>query len=360
MDKDKLGIGVIGLFMGNNALKVNEMKSFHSEVRGICDINPQRLEERQREYNIPFATDTYQKLIDRKDIDIIGIFSPDHLHMSMIRDALTAGKHVICTKPMVTNIHDAKVVMELVRKTGKKFLVGQTRRYEKVHQEAKALYDEGKIGRPLFAEASYVHGDFWKVLDRGSWRYEVPQDMIYGGGCHPIDHLRWYFGDVEEVFCYSAPSPVDLRYPQTHDLNYLINLRFANGVMARVMNAMGVVEPPYGGISDIFPGEGFSVFGTNGTIANYHARYFENGDHSKPVTIDFPRTEVMEDFDGKEYTGHAASVLKYIQEMEDCIFQDHTPLVDEIEGAKVIATCSACAESSKTGLPIKVDNKLLL
>ena len=57
----------------------------------------------------------------------------------------------------------------------KKFLTGQTRRLVKHHREAKALYDSGKLGEPLFAEASYIH-NCRKVFDRSPWRYEVPQE----------------------------------------------------------------------------------------------------------------------------------------------------------------------------------------
>ena len=65
----------------------------------------------------------------------------------------------------------------------------------------------------------------------------------------------------------------------------------------------------------------------------------------------------MEDFDGKEYSGHRMSVLKYVKEMENCILGDKTPSVDEIEGAKCIAVCAAAEESIWSGQPVKVYNE---
>lgn len=353
----KLGIGVIGLFMGRCMLYVNGIKSYNSEVRAICDIDEERMKKNKEEFNTPYATTDYRELLKRSDIDIVGIFVPDHLHMQIIREALEAGKHVICTKPMVVSLDEAKETVMLVKKYGKKFLTGQTRRFVKHHIEAKNLFDSGKIGKPLFAEASYVHGDMWKVFDRGAWRYLAPQDIMYGGACHPIDHLRWYFGDVDEVFAYGCTSPVDLRYPQDKEMNFLINLKFKNGVIARVLTACGIVEPPYGATGDVMPMEGVSIFGSQGTIANYHARYFEDGDRSREKVVDFARDEDMDDFDGKEYSGHIASVLKYVKEMEECITFDKKPVINEIEGAKVIAVCSAAWESIKSGRAVKVFNE---
>jgi predicted dehydrogenase len=358
MMKKDIGIGVIGLFMGRNMLYVNQHESFASEVRAICDIQPDRLRENQEEFKVPFATTDWREVVHRKDIDIVGIFSPDHLHFEMIKESLEAGKHIICTKPMVVSLEEAQETVRLVRKYDRKFLVGQTRRFVKHHQEAKKLYDSGKIGNPLFAEANYVHGDIWTVFDRGAWRYEVPQDIIYGGACHPIDHLRWYFGDVNEVFAYGAPSFVDLRHPQDKEMNFLINMKFKSGLMARVLQAVGIHVPPGGHTGDIMPMEGFSVFGTFGTIVNYHAVYREEGRHDAPrQEIQFSRDEAVDDFDGKEYSGHLASVLKYVREMEDCLQNNKTPSINEVEAGKCIAVCSAVWESIHSGKPIKVFNE---
>jgi predicted dehydrogenase len=355
---NKLGLGVIGLFMGRNMLYVNRHPNMRSEVRAICDVNTERLRQNQEEFKVPVADTDWRKIVHRDDVDVVGIFTPDHLHFEMIRESLEAGKHIICTKPMVVSLDEAKETVRLVRKHKRKFLTGQTRRFVRHHQEAKVLYDSGKIGTPLFAEANYVHGDVWSVFDRGAWRYEAPQDIIYGGGCHPIDHLRWYFGDVDEVFAYGATSPLDARYPKDKELNFLINMKFKSGLIARVLLAVGIHVPPGGHHTDILPMEGFSVFGTFGNIVNFHAVYREGGRHDAPrEEVHFSREESKEDFDGVEYSGHLASVLKYVKEMEDCVLNDKTPVINEIEGAKCIAACAACWESIRTGKPAKVFNE---
>lgn len=118
MDSSKIGIGVIGLFMGKNLLYINRHKTARSEVRAVCDVDPERLKANQEEFHVPFATADYRELIARSDIDVVGIFTPDHLHIQMIREALEAGKHIICTKPTVNSLAEVRETCELVRRSG--------------------------------------------------------------------------------------------------------------------------------------------------------------------------------------------------------------------------------------------------
>ena len=333
MTKD-IGVGVIGLGMGRNMLDINEDRASRMQVRAICDSNEDLLGRIKARYGIPFATLRYQELLARDDIAVVGIYTPDDLHMEHIEAAIAAGKHVICTKPMVVSREQAARVVELVRRSGRKFLVGQTCRFVPQFMAAKKLYDDGDLGRPLFAEAHYVH-DMRPVLDATPWRWQHPQDVMYGGACHPIDLLRWFFGDVEEVFVYAAKSDMDPRY-HMHD-NFLINLRFSSGTIARVLAVYGLVEPP-------LPMLGLGIYGSKGTIVN-----------DSLVLDKIEGKPVMKLSFGHE-GGHGREVWRYMRHFEECLVEDKKPLVNEIEGAKVIATCSACWQSIRTGLPAKVDN----
>jgi predicted dehydrogenase len=329
-----IGVGVIGLGMGRTVLAINEDKVSRLAVRAVCDTNEELLARIKEQYRIPFATADYRELIGLPEVAVVAIYSPDHLHMEHIEAAVKAGKHVICTKPMVVSLEEARRVVSLVRERGVKFLVGQTCRFVPQFMAAKKLYDDGDLGRPLFAEAHYVH-DMRPVLDRTPWRWQHPQDFLYGGACHPIDLLRWFFGDVEEVFVYASASNMDSRYPWLD--NFLINLRFANGVIARVLAAYGLVEPP-------LPMLGLSIYGSKGTVVN--ERLVLDKIEGKPVLeMRFPAEQ-----------GHGREVWRYLRHFEECLLADRTPLVNELEGAKVIATIAACWQSVRTGLPAKVDN----
>ena len=87
----------------------------------------------------------------------MAIYSPDHLHAEHCTAAIQAGKHVICTKPMVTDLDDAKRLVELVRKKEVKFLVGQTMRFDLQFSTMRRFLEDGDLGEILASEAYYVH-----------------------------------------------------------------------------------------------------------------------------------------------------------------------------------------------------------
>ena len=330
----EIGIGVIGLGMGANMLAINQDATSSMVVRALCDSDTARLEQLGQQHEITHLTSDYQELVLNPDVDVVGIYSPDHLHMAHIEAAVAAGKHIICTKPMVVSLEEARRVVQLVQRAGVRFLVGQTSRFKPPFMAAHKLFEDGDLGRPLFAEAHYVH-DMRPVMDRTTWRYEAPQDWLYGGACHPIDLLRWFFGDVDEVFTYANCSHMDDRYPADIHDNFLINLRFRSGVIARILAVYGLVEPP-------LPMQGLSIFGDKGSFVN-NRFVLDKIDGQPEMSVEFRRE-----------AGHGLEVLRYMRHFEECLRKDKRPLIDEVAGAKVIATASACWESIRTGLPAKV------
>jgi predicted dehydrogenase len=330
-----IGVGVIGLGMGRQMLAINNDPASRLQVRAICDQNEALLQQLKDQYKLPFASADYTDILARPDISVVGIYTPDDLHMQHIEAAAEAGKHIICTKPMVVSRTEARRVVALVRQTQIKFMVGQTSRFVPRFMAAKKLYDDGDLGQPLFAEAHYVH-DMRPVLDRTPWRHEHPQDFLYGGACHPIDLLCWFFGDVEEVFVYAGQSNIDSRYPG-YD-NFLINLRFHSGLIGRVLAAFGLVEPP-------LPMLSLGLYGSKGTIVD-EALVLDKIAGQPTLKLTFEREQ-----------GHGHEVWRYMRHFEECLLQDRKPLIDEVAGAKVIAAIAACWESIHTGLPARVDNE---
>ncbi len=178
MMEKTVGIGVIGLGMGANLLYVNKRTDRASKY--VACAPPTRTGRRAWPPNgvFPSRRRITSALLSRDDIQVIGVFSPDHLHAEHALAALNAGKHVICTKPMCTSVEDAVALVETVERTGLQFLVGQTMRFNEEFAGAKALYDEGALGEIIFAEAHYVH-DARTFFPLTPWRQTAPQDLMY-------------------------------------------------------------------------------------------------------------------------------------------------------------------------------------
>ena len=221
---------------------------------------------------------------------------------------MDAGKHVMVTKSMVYSIEEAERVVEAVDRTGLVLLVTQTMRGDAKHMESKRLCDSGVIGDLLVGEATYIH-DLRPVYARTPWRTQMPQDLLLGGACHPIDALRWFFGDVEEVHCYGLRGGVAKDYPQED--NFIINLRFKSGRIGRVAALCGVVHPP------TLLMNGLNLYGTKGTIVDGRVRLEPEGIvPSREYDVTFPETQ----------RGHGTEMIVMLDHMVDCVVNGATAM----------------------------------
>jgi len=351
VNKD-IGLGIIGLGMGSGNLKLNEREDSRFKVRGICSA---RSKEKARsileKWNVNFYTNDYKELVKRKDIDVVGVYSPNNLHAIHCEAALKAGKHVVCTKPLTENLEDAIQLVNLVKKTGLKFLVGQTLRFEPQTTALRRFYDDGEIGEIIFAEAHYIH-DSRTVFKATPWRETQKLNPIYGGMCHPIDGLRWFLGDIDEVHAYSAVGGVTIYADPPEMNNFIINIKFKNGVIARALGLFDLVEPPE-------PMMKLSVFGRKGSGISTHTDnkggsldfVYDKVEH-KPVShMEFPPEP------GIDIYGHTKTIGRYMDHFEDCIINDKEPSPNVIDGAKTISAGNAAYKSIKNGKAEKVFNE---
>lgn len=338
MAKD-IGIGVIGIGMGSTLLAINNDPRSRLQVRALCSQNEAKVAALAAQWSLPFFTTDYRRLLERHDIDVIGVYSPDHLHAEHAAAALEAGKHVICTKPMVTGVADAERLVRLVDASGRKFLVGQTMRFDPEFAGAKRMLDDGDLGEVIMAEGHYVH-DLRTFAYLTPWRMTAPQDLMYGGASHPIDMLRWFLGDISEVHCFSRRSGLS-EYPLHED--FVINLRFSGGQIGRVLAAFGVVHPP-------MPMMGLGLYGTKGSLV---ADFTDGLGGSIKVVYDKIETLPTGTFAFPPETqgayGHGETVMRYLRHFEDCLVNDRQPSPGVRDGARSVAVCAAAWESASSG-----------
>ncbi len=348
MTKKDIGVGVIGVGMGSSMFPLNRLEDSRFEVRGICSQHEDKLKALDEEWGFGFYTTDYGELIKRRDIDVIGVYSPDHLHYQHCKEALNAGKHVVCTKPLTNELDHAVELVELVRRSGLKFLVGQTMRYDPQFAATKRFFDDGEIGRILFAEAHYLH-DLRPVFEMTPWRLSAPQDLMYGGACHPVDILRWFLGDIEEVHAYGGKGGLS-SYPLMD--NFTLNVKFASGTIGRILGLYGVVEPPE-------PMMKLSLYGDK---MNVVAEYSDNKGGQVSVVWDKVEYRPVSKMEfpaelGVDVYGHTKTALRYMKHFEDCLINDREPVPNVVDGAKTISVGHAAYQSISEGKPVKVLNE---
>lgn len=344
--KPVINAGVIGLGMGQSLFVAHEMPDSTVRVTAICDSNEERLAEVKKARSVPFATPDWRELIARDDLDVIGVYSPDPLHAEHVLTALDSGKHVICTKPMVASLDDAKRILAKVRETELKFLVGQTCRFNQHRAAAKRLVDEGRYGRLVYVEATYNH-DMRSVMDATPWRHEMPQDLLYGGLCHPMDLVMWVGGRVETISAVASRGNLDARYPPGFDTNYLANVRFANGAIGRVIGLYDFIHP------EGMPYIELTISGTEAASCEHRITWQRDHRQKKVEEIGQYADERHE---GADYGGHQDEVAQYVRHFERCLREDLDPEPGALTGTRVVAALDAVRRSAaKNGAAVSVE-----
>jgi predicted dehydrogenase len=118
---DKINIGLIGLKnQGFNNIRAF-LKVKDINVLAICDIDDEQINKRKDDLsklgvNNLLVYKDYRKLLENKDIDAVLIATPDHWHCLQLTDALSAGKHVYCEKPIANSIMEARAMVSATQK----------------------------------------------------------------------------------------------------------------------------------------------------------------------------------------------------------------------------------------------------
>lgn len=144
----------------------------------------------------------WHHLVERDDIDVIDIVSPNNTHADIAIAAAKAGKHIICEKPLALSVEQAQHMLDAVNKAGVVHMVCHNYRFAPAVQYAKQLIQQGKLGRIYHVRATFLQD--W-LMDPGYplvWR--LRKDVSGSGtlgdlGSHIIDLARFLVGEFSEV-----------------------------------------------------------------------------------------------------------------------------------------------------------------
>ncbi|MBD0279990.1 MAG: Gfo/Idh/MocA family oxidoreductase [Flavisolibacter sp.] len=291
-----------------------------------------------------------QALLDDPEIDVIAIYTPDHLHAEHVKVALLHDKHVVCTKPFIDDLSKAKELIELQEKTGKKVFVGQSSRFFEPMKRQRTDFEADVIGELITIEG-YYHADHRWFLEKG-WSLQQSFKWLYGGLSHPTDFIRWYLPDIEEVMGYGMLSANGakggLKNPDT--MHFIFKAK--DGRVARVSGAYtGPVQPV------IRDSEMSCILrGTEGcSQADYmDLRYAvtTNTGEEKLITWEHKLKHYFR-FEGKSH--HAGEYQNYLEYFADSIENNTTAYPDLKEGIGTIALLQAMDRSLTIGKPVRVD-----
>jgi len=169
---DNINIALIGAGGMGTQDVITALSTPGVKIVAACDLYDGRLNDAKTKWGKDlFTTRSYKEVLSRKDVDAIIVGTPDHWHQQISIDAMKAGKHVYCEKPMVHSVAEGPAVIQAQKETGKIFQVGSQGVSSLGNEKAKELLKSGAIGTLNYAEG------FWaRHSPVGAWQYPIPAD----------------------------------------------------------------------------------------------------------------------------------------------------------------------------------------
>ncbi|TAH69995.1 MAG: Gfo/Idh/MocA family oxidoreductase [Anaerolineaceae bacterium] len=197
------------------------------QVAGVFDIDEARMS-----YAKECKLNTYNSLEDMladESIDLVLVSTPNHVHKSIAIQAMRAGKHVICEKPVTMNSNDLSEMMMVAEETGRFLTVHQNRRWDEDFLTMKEVFESKKLGE-IYRIESRVHGS--RGIP-GDWRQEKEYGggMVLDWGVHLLDQILMLMGDTKLKKVYATITNIT---NQVVDDGFTAHLEFENGPQAIV------------------------------------------------------------------------------------------------------------------------------
>jgi predicted dehydrogenase len=344
-----LTLGILGLGEGRSTISA----SLHSKklsLKIMCDRDEAVCKHRAEEFGFHTYTTKYEDMLNDPAIDIIAIYTPDHLHADHIKLALEHGKHVVCTKPFIDDLGRAKELLELQVKTGKRVFVGQSSRFFEPYRRQRKDFNEGQIGELITVE-SYYNADHRWFLEK-KWALEESFKWLYGGLSHPVDFIRWYMPNIEEVMGYGMISSNGKTAGLKNEDTMHFIFRATDGRIARVSGSYtGPTQPVKrdSGMSCVLRGT------LGASQADYHElRYAITDKTGEEKIIHWGDSTLKYYFRFEGQSHHAGEYQNYLEYFVDSIENGFTAYPDMKEGIGTVALLQAMDRSLKTGKPVKI------
>lgn len=240
---DRLGVGVVGLHEGHTMLVALRASELCRVVAG-CDLSEDKRMSAQSVVPGLRVTESFEEMLTWPEVDIVAIYTPDGLHATQIEAAFLAGKHVICTKPLINDPSVAKHLLSLANQTGMRLQVGQSTRFYEPFLRQSELFHMGEFGEVQSYDAHYNHNMAW-YYKKSPWSI-AETHWAYLGLSHPVDLIRLFLGEIASVQAVGMVSALGKEYGLTQPDIISVNMIAADGKIGRVFGNYAIAEIPKG------------------------------------------------------------------------------------------------------------------
>ncbi|MGH9404173.1 MAG: Gfo/Idh/MocA family protein [Terriglobia bacterium] len=256
MSKARLNIGIVGYgFMGrahSNAFRKAPNffdVPYEPALKAVCGRNRPRAETFRQTWGYESVETDWRRLVERKDIDVVDIASPNDTHAEVAIAAAQAGKAVLCEKPLGRNAAESKSIVEAAEKARAPNMVWYNYRRAPAVILAKELISEGRLGRIFHYRAKFLQD--WTIskdLPQGGeslWRLDV---RVAGSGvtgdllAHCVDTALWLNGSIDSVTAVTETFIKERKHNLTGEVEK-VGIDDASAFLARFTNgSLGMFE----------------------------------------------------------------------------------------------------------------------
>jgi predicted dehydrogenase len=309
-----------------------------AEVIGVYDVNMQLARERAEAANVQRVFASWHDVLSDPDVQCVGVLLPHDLHETFSIEALEAGKHVVCEKPLAPTLAECDRMLAAATSSGRKLFPVHNRVYSPAIEKMGDIVHQDGIGDVFLAQTAGFEApptvQTWLATPRGGGGVLMSQAV------HPMYVLRWLLGEVARVSCLFGDRKVVDMSAEDHAV---VLLKFANGIAAEMTCTFGVAHGPLD--------HAITLHGRDGYLEVSHQRLhaiaprlFGDADlHEIPLT----ETDSVSAF-GRMWQDYARAILEGVP-----------PRQTGEDGKRAVEIVQAAYRSNATGqtvdLPLGVD-----
>ena len=352
---EPLRIGIAGC----GAISRNHLEAFNAladaVIVGVCDVDLQRARDTAEARGIPAAVNSVPELLGL-GVDAISVCTPHPTHEEVVLQAAAAGVHVLCEKPISTDLASAERMVKACDDAGVKLGVLFQRRFWPAAQRIRAAIDDGTLGRPIMGRCSVMLHREPEYYSRDAWRGTWASD---GGGVlmtqaiHYIDLLQWFMGEVAEVYgkinTFKHSGHIEVEDSATAVIT------FASGAIA-TLEASTAVSPSLGVQIRITGETGASASltefpeGSDGRVDLWAAAGTISSEPVFPSGVD--ANVSLATINGQLIPHHTTQVRDFVRALRN----GDDPAITGRDATKALRILLAVYESSRTGVPVRFDH----
>jgi predicted dehydrogenase len=334
---ETLRVGIIGAGWPGQAHAKGYAATPGFKLAAVADLIPERRQKLMAEVGIAKEFTDAKELLEDREIDVVSVCLPNHLHAPTAIAALKAGKHVLCERPPALSAAEAKKIQKAAEKAGKVLLYGFQRRFGGGEQAAKQAVEKGYAGEVYHARASWMRT---RGIPRGTgWFTDKSKSgggAIIDLGLSVLDLAWWILGQPVPL---SVSASLHQRFGlEVEDAGFAL-MRFEGGKSLELAASWAINQPPQQ------QGTGCRLFGQQGTVDVYTSQgamiyrpFNEKGD-AKVTPLKPPKVQ-----------GHVAMIRHFRQ----CILGQATPSAGPAEGLVLMRMIDAIYKSAATGKSVEI------